>query len=59
MAMMCRRPGNDKPRSELGPEDVDPLVSSLWLAVDDVTAENGPMEVGVLLRQPEERVHCA
>ncbi|CAE7732607.1 unnamed protein product, partial [Symbiodinium pilosum] len=47
------RPCNKKPRSELGSGDVDPLVASLWLAVDDVTAENGAMEVLPFTAQPE------
>lgn len=45
--------GPENCKAELTSEDVDPKVASLWLALDDVTDENGPMEVLTFEDQPE------
>lgn len=46
-------PGNVTPSSQLTPDDVAPQVTSLWLALDPVTEENGAMEVLSFRSQPE------
>lgn len=46
-------PENPKPTAELTPADVAPQVTSLWLALDPVTEENGAMEVLPFTAQPE------
>ena len=46
-------PANRRPSSQLTSEDVAPQVTSLWLAVDRVSEDNGAMEVLTFRAQPE------